>query len=240
VVTGASRGIGRAVAVELAREGARVVVNYNRNEEAAAEVVDQIEVEGGQAEAVRADVGDETDVAAMFDLVAERHGRLDVLVNNAGASDEAAFGDMTADQFTDVLRTNLVGTFLCARQALPLMASSGSGAMVMVSSMGGISGMERNANYAASKGGVIAMTKGLAREAASQGIRANVVAPGFIDTDMTRSVPRELLGTYRALIPLKRLGTAEEVAHMVTFLASARASYITGRVFVIDGGLLLA
>ena len=225
--------------MHLAREGAFVVVNYNSREDAAAEVVEQITTEGGRAEAVQADVADEDAVARMFDAVAERHGRLDVLVNNAGVNDQAPFGEMTSAQFLRVLQTNLVGSFECTQRALPLMTAAGGGAVVMVASMGGLAGMELNANYAASKAGMIAMTKGLAREVAAHGIRANAVAPGFIDTDMTAEVPRQLLSMFQSLIPLRRLGTADEVAEMVVFLASSKASYITGRTFVIDGGLLL-
>ncbi|MBA2281425.1 MAG: 3-oxoacyl-ACP reductase FabG [Actinomycetota bacterium] len=239
LVTGASRGIGRACAIDLAAEGCEVLVGFNSGEDAAKEVVAAIEGAGGRARAVQVDVADERSVKSLFREIRKEHGRLDVCVNNAGIAEDGFLMMMSSRKFTSVVQTNLMGTFYCCRDALKLMAHQGSGSIVNISSASGIAGMEGQANYSASKGGIIAFTKSLAREAAGQGVRANVVAPGFIETDMTRAVPPHLIALYTSVVPLRRVGQPEEVAYMVSFLASSKASYMTGKVVVIDGGLVI-
>lgn len=237
LVTGAGRGIGGAIAKDLAREGATVAVNYNQSDEAAKRVVANIESEGHQAIAVQADVSDEKAVKQMFRRLRDEFGHLDVVVNNAGIVDDGFLMMMSLRKFESVLRVNLLGTFICSREALKMMARERKGSIVNIASVSGMIGMEGQLNYSASKGGIIAFTKGLAREAAPQGVRANVVAPGFIETDMIKRVPPPLMGLYTQLIPLQRIGRPEEVACAVSFVASPKASYMTGGVLVVDGGL---
>jgi 3-oxoacyl-[acyl-carrier protein] reductase len=237
LVTGAGSGIGRAVALDLASEGATVVVNYHKNQTGAEEVVEEIRSQGRDALGCRADVTDETEVRTMLRTVRRELGSLDILVNNAGGNDDGLLAMMSTQKWEHVIALNLTGTFLCAREALKLMMVRRRGSIVNVSSIAGVVGTEGQANYAAAKGGVNAFTKTLAREGAPFGVRANAVTPGLIETRMTAAMPAEVLARYSDAVPLKRLGRPEEVAHLISFLASDHASYLTGAVIGIDGGL---
>jgi len=237
LVTGGSRGIGRAIAVELAARGDTVVVNFARNEGKAREVVEQIEGLGASAIAVQADVASEDHVRRLVREVKRAFGRLDVLVNNAGVIDDGMSMMMSVAKWRRVVDTNLTGTFLCCREGMKLMAYGGGGAVVNISSVSGTVGTEGQANYAASKGGVNSLTRTLAREGAHKGIRVNAVAPGLIETEMSQGLPQDRVDAVLRAVPLGRLGRAEEVARLVAFLASPDATYITGQTIAIDGGL---
>lgn len=237
LVTGGSRGIGRAVALDLAAEGAHVIVNYARSEADAKEVVTLIEERGGTATAVRADVTDENAVRAMFREVRAVQGRLDILVTSAGITLDRYLVAMNLEQFRTPMDVNMLGTFLACREALRLMQHQRRGAIVTLSSTSGLDGgFPGQTNYVASKGAIIAFTRALSNEAAPHGVRANVVAPGFVATDMTRKVPAEIRKQYESRIRLGRMGRPEEIASIVSFLASDKASYISGSVVVAHGG----
>jgi 3-oxoacyl-[acyl-carrier protein] reductase len=237
LVTGGSRGIGRAVALDLAREGAHVVVNYASSEQDALDVVAEIVKNGGTATAVRADVTNEAEVRSMFQGIRADHGRLDVMVTSAGVTLDRYLVAMSLDQFNKPMDINVTGTFLTCREALRLMQHQRSGAIVTVSSTSGLDGgFPGQTNYVASKGAIIAFTKALSNEAAPHGIRANVVAPGFVATDMTRKVPAGIRKQYESRIRLGRMGRPEEIASIVSFLASDKASYVSGAVVVAHGG----
>lgn len=239
LVTGGSRGIGRAIAVHLGAKGHAVVVNYASSADAAAEVVAEIEGLGGQAMAVRADVGDENDVATMFTEIAERFDPPTILVNNAGITRDDLLLRMDLDAWDDVIRTNLRSVYLCTRSALRGMLRARWGRIVSIGSVSGIAGNPGQANYAASKAGVIGFTRSVAKEVGSRGITANVVAPGFIQTDMTAALGEETAEAVVDRIAVGRLGRPEEVASAVGYLASDEAAYITGQTIVVDGGLAL-
>lgn len=237
LVTGGSRGIGRAVALDLAAEGAHVIVNYARSEADAKEVVTLIEERGGTATAVRADVTDENAVRAMFREVRAVQGRLDILVTSAGITLDRYLVAMNLEQFRTPMDVNMTGTFLVCREGLRLMQHQRRGAIVTLSSTSGLDGgFPGQTNYVASKGAIIAFTRALSNEAAPHGVRANVVAPGFVATDMTRKVPAEIRKQYESRIRLGRMGRPEEIASIVSFLASDKASYISGSVVVAHGG----
>lgn len=237
LVMGGSGGIGRAVSTALAGPGATVLVQYRGNGAAAAAVVKQIEADGGTAVAIQADITDERSVRRLFQGVRREFGRLDTLVNTAGVTRDGYMLMMSTDKFESVLRTNLVGVFRCCREALKIMAGQRSGCMVNVASIIGLLGWEGQANYAAAKAGVIALTRSLSRESVGLGIRVNAVAPGLIDTEMLRTIPKDVLDIYLQCIGMKRLGRAEEVAGVVAFLASDAASYMTGETVIVDGGM---
>lgn len=239
VVTGASGDLGRAIAIDLAAEGAAVAVCYHRNEAAADHVVEQIAAAGGRATAFQADVRDERQVAQLFRAVVTSLGPVRVLVNNAGANNDGLSMLMSLKKWQSVVSLDLDATFLCCRAATKVMMRDRAGAIVNVSSVSGILGTPGQANYAAAKAGVIGLTRVLAREMGPYNIRVNAVAPGFIEGSMTATTPKVVVDTYVGASALSRLGTPEEVASTVSFLASSRASYITGQTLVIDGGFTM-
>ena len=239
LVTGGSRGIGRAIALRLARDGNAVVINYAANASAADEVVDAIAASGGTAIALRGDVGDADAVSEMFGDVEERLGRVGILVNNAGITRDDLLLRMGTDAWDDVIQTNLRSVYLCTRAAMRGMLRLKWGRIISVSSVSGIAGNPGQANYAASMAGIICFSKSVAREIGSRNITVNVVAPGFIETDMTEQLGDEVAGHGHARVALGRLGKPEEIAAPVGYLASDDAAYVTGHTLVVDGGLAL-
>ncbi|TMD05024.1 MAG: 3-oxoacyl-[acyl-carrier-protein] reductase [Chloroflexi bacterium] len=239
VVTGASRGIGRVVARQLAQLGASVVVNYKTQAEAATRVVAEIVAAGGVAEAIAADVARAEAVDALFRQALARFGRCDILVNNAGIIRDNLLLRLEAADFDAVLETNLKGAFLCARAALKPMLRQRFGRIVNMSSVVGLHGNPGQTNYAAAKAGLIGLTRALAKEVGSRQITVNAVAPGFIETDITSHLGDASRTALLERIPLGRLGTADDVAGLVGFLCTPAAAYITGQVIAVDGGLIL-
>lgn len=237
LVTGASRGIGRAIARRLAADGHRVAVNYHTGSAAADEVVTEIGAVGGEAMAVGADVGDGDAVTAMFDAVAERFGPVEILVNNAGVTADDLLLRMTPEAWDRVIRTNLTSAYLCTRAALRGMLKARWGRVVTVTSVAGITGNPGQANYAAAKAGLIGFTRSVAKEVGSRGITVNAVAPGFIDTDMTGALGDSVKEAALPSIALGRFGEPGDIAAAVGYLASDDAAYVTGHVLVVDGGL---
>lgn len=237
LVTGGSRGIGAATAEALAVAGCDVAITYRGNDTAAQQVADRISQLGRRCLVVRMDVRDERQVVAGFHQIRVELGRLDVAVLNSGITSDGHLAAMSSTKWHDVIDTNLTGTFLCAREATKAMYGHG-GSIVLTSSTSGVAGRPGQANYAASKGGIIALTKTLAQEVAGKSIRVNAVAPGFIATDMVRAVPKATLAAAVGAIPLGRVGQVHEIANAITFMASPLASYITGKCLTVDGGMV--
>ena len=239
LVTGASRGIGRAVAEHFAALGHKIAINYSTNESAAAEAVAAVQAAGGEALSVAANVGDSDDVARMFETVGADLGPVEILVNNAGITRDDLMLRMKVDQWDDVITTNLRSVYLCSKAALRGMLRARWGRIISVGSVSGLAGNPGQANYAAAKAGIVGFTKSLAKEVGSRGITVNVVAPGFIATDMTAALGDRVTTAAAERIALGRLGDPHEVASAVGYLASEAASYITGQTIVVDGGLAL-
>jgi len=239
VVTGASRGIGRAIAIELARRGAKVVVNYNASADAAEEVVLAIKDAGSEAIAVKADVSKLDQAKALIKAATDTFGRLDILVNNAGTTRDMLLAMMQEEDWDLVLATNLKSAFNCSKAALRAMMRQKYGRIVNITSVAGIAGNPGQTNYAASKAGLIGFTKSLAKEIGPRHITVNAVAPGFVETELTKDLPANLKEAALKATPLGRWGSAEEMAYAVAFLASDEAAFITGQTLSVDGGLAM-
>jgi len=239
VVTGASRGIGKAIAIELAKQGAVVVINYNGSKEKAEEVKQIIEAADGKAGIMQFNVADFTACETFIKDVIKEYGRIDILVNNAGITKDGLLMKMPEADFDNVLNINLKGTFNCSRFVSRQMLKQRSGRIINIASVVGLTGNMGQTNYAASKAGVIGFTKATARELASRGITVNAIAPGFIASDMTEVLTGEVKDELLAGIPLKQFGKTEDVAAAVVFLASEQAGYITGQVLNVDGGMVM-
>ncbi|MDY5664385.1 MAG: 3-oxoacyl-[acyl-carrier-protein] reductase [Blautia sp.] len=239
VVTGASRGIGRAIACELAKRGIYVVINYAGSKEKAEEVKAEIEADGGEAETVQCNVADFEACQTFLKDVAKQHGHIDILVNNAGITKDGLLMGMSEEDFAKVLDTNLKGTFNCIRHVSRQMLKQKSGRIINMASVVGICGNAGQANYAASKAGVIGLTKSAAKELASRHITVNAIAPGFIQTDMTAVLSDKVKEETAKMIPMGSFGEPEDIAKAVAFLASEDARYITGQVLCVDGGMAM-
>ena len=239
LVTGGSRGIGRAVSMELAARGCTVAVNYAKRDDAAAEAVEAILAGGGKACAFRADVSRSEEAADLFARVEEQIGRPEILINNAGATEDALLARLDEESWDRIIAVNLKSVYLCSKAALRGMLRARWGRIVSLGSVAGVSGNPGQTNYAASKAGIAAFSKSLSKEVGPRGITVNVVAPGFIETDLTARLGPKVVERVRSNTSLRRLGQPEEVASAIGFLASEEASYITGQVLAVDGGLVL-
>ena len=239
LVTGGGRGIGRALSFTLAKEGAKVCVNYFHSKDASEEVVKRIKENGGEAISYRADVSKLEEVNRMVEEVSKKFGGIDILINNAGLNIDKYLMIMNEAEWDKVIDINLKGTFNCSKAVSRIMIGQRSGNIINISSVSAISGTAGQTNYSAAKGGMISFTKSLARELAPFGIRVNALAPGLIDTEMVKKMPKEMLDRILEITPLKRMGTPEEVAKVVIFLVSEKADYITGQVIRVDGGLAM-
>lgn len=239
LVTGASRGIGKEIALTLGRHGASVIVNYNGSQEAALEVANEIIASGGKAYPYRSNVADYTQTKEMIDEIISKHSRLDILVNNAGITKDNLLMKMSEEDFDQVMDINLKGTFHCIKHVSRQMLKQRSGRIINISSISGVIGNAGQVNYSASKAAVIGLTKSVARELASRGITVNAVAPGFIDTEMTAVLPEQVKEAILNQIPLKRFGATSDIADLVAFLASDMSGYITGQVINVNGGMAM-
>lgn len=237
LVTGAGRGIGASIAKRFASEGAEVIVNYSGNDEAAQKTVDEITVTGGQAQKYKCSVNDSESVKVMIDEIIKEFGRIDILVNNAGITKDGLMLRMTDEDFDRVIDVNLKGTFNCTKYVSKYMLKQKSGKIINISSVVGLSGNAGQVNYSASKAGIIGITKSAAKELSSRGITVNAVAPGYVDTDMTKVLSDNIRNEILKNIPLQRMGNVEDISNCVAFLASEDASYITGQVISVDGGM---
>ncbi|MDH3471061.1 MAG: 3-oxoacyl-[acyl-carrier-protein] reductase [Acidimicrobiia bacterium] len=239
LVTGGSRGIGRAISVALGEAGNRVVINYASNVEAAEETAKAVEAAGGEAMIVAADVGDAAAVDDLFEQVAAGFGPVEILVNNAGITRDGLLLRMSQENWDEVLRVDLTSVFLCTKAAMRAMVKARWGRIITISSVAGLTGNAGQANYAAAKAGAIGFTKAISKEVGSRSITANVIAPGFIETDLTAPLAGALRNQAAELTSVGRLGSAQEVASVVGYLASEQASYVTGQVIRVDGGMVL-
>ncbi|MBP5607048.1 MAG: 3-oxoacyl-[acyl-carrier-protein] reductase [Lachnospiraceae bacterium] len=239
LVTGAGRGIGRAIALKLAKLGAKVIVNYSGSKEKAEETVEMIRSDGGSAEALQCDVSDYKACGELAKSVIDKYGRLDILVNNAGITKDGLLMSMSEEDYDRVLDTNLKGAFNMMRHFSRTFLKQRSGRIINISSVSGVLGNAGQANYSASKAGIIGLTKSAAREMASRGICVNAVAPGFIETDMVSAMGEDIKQKLVEKIPLGRIGQAAEIAEAVAFLAGDAAAYITGQVLCVDGGMAI-
>jgi len=239
LVTGGSRGIGKAIAITLAKDGFTIVINYRNSQEKAKEVKGLIEDIGGKCELIQGDVSDFSSTEKMMKNIYEQFGRLDVLVNNAGITKDQLMLRMTEDEFDDVINVNLKGTFNCIKNCSKKMLKQRQGKIINITSVVGVTGNIGQSNYSASKAGVIGLTKSLAKEFASRNIQVNAVAPGFIKSDMTDAIPDKIKEELINKIPLNKLGEPQDIANIVSFLASDKANYITGQVITVDGGMTI-
>ena len=239
LVTGGGRGIGRSIAVRLARGGAKVAVSYRSNDEAAQETAKLVREAGAECEVFKGDVASSEDVAALIKGVNEAFGPVEILVNNAGTTRDNIMMRMKDAEFDDVVATNLKGTYLCTRAALRGMVRARWGRIVNISSVVGLLGNAGQANYAASKAGIIGLTKSVAREVANRGITANAVAPGYVETELTGGLSDEIKGRILGQVPVGRFGEPEEIAEVVAFLVGDGAAYVTGQTIAVDGGMVM-
>lgn len=239
LVTGAGRGIGRAIAQTLAAQGAYVYLNYHGSKEAAEEAVSKIMQNGGRAEAVQCNVADFQACGEMIASIIQKSGRLDILVNNAGITKDGLLMKMSEEDYDQVLDINLKGTFHTIRHASRYLLKQRSGRIINITSVSGVLGNAGQANYSASKAGVIGLTKSAARELASRGICVNAVAPGYVETDMTKALPQQVKEQMLSQIPLGRAASPQEIADVVLFLASGQSAYMTGQVLCVDGGMAM-
>ena len=239
LVTGGGRGIGRAIAVRLAQEGARVAISYRSNDAAAEETAELVRKAGVDCETFKGDVASPEDVEALMKGVGEAFGSAEILVNNAGTTRDNILLRMKDAEFDEVLATNLKGTYLCTRAVLRGMVRARWGRIVNISSVVGLLGNAGQANYAASKAGIIGLTKSVAREVAGRGITANAVAPGYVETELTGVLPEKIKEQILDQVPVGRFGELEEIAEVVAFLAGERAAYVTGQTIAVDGGMVM-